>query len=336
MSVKIAINGFGRIGRCVARIALNTKDVELVAINDTAASRDITRYLLQYDTVHREFDKKVEVIDENTICVNDKKIHVYSTRDPKELDFAKYGADVVLECTGAFLTQEKCFVYLQNGVNLVIMSAPAKDDTPTFVMGVNEDKYNGEKIISNASCTTNCLAPVAKVIDEEFGILKGLMTTTHAYTASQNLLDVKGKDYRKSRAGATNIIPTSTGAAKAISLVLPNLKGKMHGLALRVPVPNVSMIDLNVLLSKKTSADEVNETFEKYANGSMKGILLLDKDQRVSSDFISCPYSSIIPMDLTQVVDGDMLKVMAWYDNEWGYSKRLLDLAIYAVKKGNK
>ncbi|ASM39727.1 type I glyceraldehyde-3-phosphate dehydrogenase [Campylobacter sp. RM12327] len=336
MSVKIAINGFGRIGRCAARIALNRDDVELVAINDTATSRDITRYLLQYDTVHREFNKLVEVIDDHTISVDGKKIQVYSTRDPKELDFKSYGVDAVLECTGAFLTQEKCQVYIDNGINLVVMSAPAKDNTPTFVMGVNEEKYGGEKIISNASCTTNCLAPIAKVIDEKFGIVKGLMTTTHAYTASQNLLDVKGKDYRKSRAGATNIIPTTTGAAKAISLVLPNLKGKMHGLALRVPVPNVSMVDLSVLLSKKVTADDVNAAFEEYAKGPMKGILLVDKDNKVSSDFTTCPYSSIVAKDLTQIIDGDMLKVMAWYDNEWGYSQRLIDLAIYAAKKGNK
>lgn len=336
MSVKIAINGFGRIGRCAARIALSRDDVELVAINDTAISRDITRYLLQYDTVHREFNKKVEVIDDNTISVDGKKIIVYSTRDPKELDFTKYGADVVLECTGAFLTKEKCQAYIDNDIKLVVMSAPAKDDTPTFVMGVNEEKYAGEKIISNASCTTNCLAPITKVIDEKFGIVKGLMTTAHAYTSSQTLLDVKGKDYRKSRAAATNIIPTSTGAAKAISLVLPNLKGKMHGLALRVPVANVSMVDLSVLLSKNVSADEVNAAFEEYANGSMKGILLVDKDNRVSSDFTTCPYSSIVASDLTQVVDGNMLKVMSWYDNEWGYSQRLIDLAIYASKKGLK
>lgn len=336
MSVKIAINGFGRIGRCATRIALSRDDIDIVAINDTAPTRDITRYLLQYDTVHREFNKKVEVIDENAISVDGKKIPIYSTRDPKELDFAKYGANVVLECTGVFLTKEKCSVYLENGMDLVVMSAPAKDDTATFVMGVNEDKYAGEKIISNASCTTNCLAPIAKVIDDKFGIVKGLMTTAHAYTASQNLLDVKGKDFRKSRAAATNIIPATTGAAKAISLVLPNLKGKMHGLALRVPVPNVSIVDLNVLLSKKTTADEVNAAFEEYANGAMKGILMVDKDERVSSDFTTCPYSSIVAKDLTQVVDGDMLKVMAWYDNEWGYSQRLLDLAVYAYKKGVK
>ena len=222
MALKIAINGFGRIGRCTARIALSRDDVELVAINDTA-KREITRYLLQYDTIHREFNKKVEVIDDDYIAVDGKKIRVFSTRDPHELKFSDFGAQAVLECTGAFLTQESCEAHIKNGANLVVISAPAKDDTPTFVMGVNEETYAGEKIISNASCTTNCLAPIAKIIDKEFKIIKGLMTTTHAYTSSQSLVDVKTKDFRRSRAAALNIIPTSTGAAKAINLVLPNL-----------------------------------------------------------------------------------------------------------------
>ena len=213
------------------------------------------------------------------------------------------------------------------------MSAPAKDDTPTFVMGVNNENYKGEKIISNASCTTNCLGPIAKVLDAEFGIQKGLMNTTHAYTSSQNLLDVKSKDYRRSRAGAINIIPTTTGAAKAISLVLPNLKDKMHGLSLRVPVPNVSMLDLTVLLEKNTTADEVNAKFKEYANSSMNGILSIDEDYCVSSDFIGSTFSSIVAADMTQVVDKNMLKVLSWYDNEWGYSNRLIDLAIYAKSK---
>ncbi|CZE47050.1 type I glyceraldehyde-3-phosphate dehydrogenase [Campylobacter geochelonis] len=331
MALKVAINGFGRIGRCAARIILDRDDVELVAINDTA-KRDITRYLLQYDSVHREFKKKVEVIDDDYIAVDGKKIRVFSTRDPQELGFKEFGAEVVLECTGAFLTTQKCQAYIDMGMKLVVMSAPAKDDTPTFVMGVNEHTYKGQNIISNASCTTNCLAPIAKVIDEKFGIVKGYMTTAHAYTASQNLLDVKGKDFRKSRAAAINIIPTTTGAAKAISLVLPNLKGKLNGLSLRVPVPNVSMVDLSVLVSKDVTAQEVNAAFSEYANGSMRGILLVDEDERVSSDFISSSYSSIVAKDVTGVVDSNMVKVMAWYDNEWGYSTRLVDLAVYAMK----
>lgn len=329
--IKIAINGFGRIGRCAARIALNRDDVELIAINDTA-KRDLTRYLLQYDTVHGEFGKKVEVINDDYISVDGKKIRVFSTREPGELKFADLGAEVVLECTGAFLTTEKSQVYINNGIKKVVMSAPAKDDTPTFVMGVNEKTYAGQDIISNASCTTNCLGPVAKILDDELGIEKGLMTTIHAYTHGQSLVDVKGRDFRRSRAAACNIIPTSTGAAKAINLVLPQLKGKMHGQSVRVPVPNVSMVDLNVLTKKETTKDELNEIFRTYQNGAMKGILFVDDDERVSSDFCTNPYSSIVASDLTQVIYGNMIKVMSWYDNEWGYSNRLIDLAVYAMK----
>lgn len=329
--IKIAINGFGRIGRCAARIALNRDDVELIAINDTA-KRDLTRYLLQYDTVHGEFGKKVEVINDDYISVDGKKIKVFSTREPGELKFADLGAEVVFECTGAFLTTEKSQVYINNGIKKVVMSAPAKDDTPTFVMGVNEKTYAGQDIISNASCTTNCLGPVAKILDDELGIEKGLMTTIHAYTHGQSLVDVKGRDFRRSRAAACNIIPTSTGAAKAINLVLPQLKGKMHGQSVRVPVPNVSMVDLNVLTKKETTKDELNEIFRTYQNGAMKGILFVDDDERVSSDFCTNPYSSIVASDLTQVICGNMIKVMSWYDNEWGYSNRLIDLAVYAMK----
>lgn len=329
--IKIAINGFGRIGRCAARIALNRDDVELIAINDTA-KRDLTRYLLQYDTVHGEFGKKVEVINDDYISVDGKKIKVFSTREPGELKFADLGAEVVLECTGAFLTTEKSQVYINNGIKKVVMSAPAKDDTPTFVMGVNEKTYAGQDIISNASCTTNCLGPVAKILDDELGIEKGLMTTIHAYTHGQSLVDVKGRDFRRSRAAACNIIPTSTGAAKAINLVLPQLKGKMHGQSVRVPIPNVSMVDLNVLTKKETTKDELNEIFRTYQNGAMKGILFVDDDERVSSDFCTNPYSSIVASDLTQVICGNMIKVMSWYDNEWGYSNRLIDLAVYAMK----
>ncbi|WP_170019281.1 type I glyceraldehyde-3-phosphate dehydrogenase [Campylobacter sp. RM16190] len=331
--VKIAINGFGRIGRCAARIILERDDVELVAINDTA-KREMTRYLLKYDTVHGEFKQDVKVIDDDYIEVNGKKIRVYSTRDANELDFAAFGADVVLECTGAYLTTEKCQPYIKNGIKKVVMSAPAKDDTPTYVMGVNEELYKGEAIISNASCTTNCLGPVAKVLDQKFGIVKGLMTTVHAYTHGQSLVDVKAKDFRRSRAAALNIGPTTTGAAKAISKVLPQLAGKMHGQSVRVPVANVSMVDLTVVLNKKVSVEDVNNAFRDAANGAMKGILLVDDDQRVSSDFMTSSYSSIVASDITQVICDDLVKVMAWYDNEWGYSQRLVDLAVLAVKKG--
>ena len=254
MSVKVAINGFGRIGRCAARIILERDDVELVAINDTA-TRDMTRYLLKYDSVHGEFKQDVKVISDDFIEVNGKKIRVFSTRDLNELSYADYGVDVVLECTGKFLTTEKCEPYLARGVKKVVMSAPAKDDTATFVVGVNDDKYAGEAIVSNASCTTNGLAPVAKVLNDKFGIVKGLMTTIHAYTNGQSLVDVKAKDFRRSRAAALNIGPTTTGAAKAIAKVLPELSGKLHGQAVRVPVANVSMVDLTAVLKRPASKD---------------------------------------------------------------------------------
>ena len=335
MAVKIAINGFGRIGRCAARIILERnfagEDVELVAFNDTA-TRDMTRYLLKYDSVHGEFKHDVRIIDDGHIEVDGKKIRVFSTRDLNELNYADYGADVVLECTGKFLTTEKCEPYLARGVKKVVMSAPAKDDTPTFVIGVNDDKYAGEAIISNASCTTNGLAPVAKVLDEKFGIQKALMTTIHAYTHGQSLVDVKAKDFRRSRAAALNIAPTTTGAAKAIAKVLPQLSGKMHGQAVRVPVANVSMVDLTAILGKGASAEEINAAFREAADGAMKGILLVDDDSRVSSDFCTSSYSSIVASDTTQVICGDMVKIFAWYDNEWGYSHRLIDLALRAVK----
>ena len=335
MAVKIAINGFGRIGRCAARIILERnfagEDVELVAFNDTA-TRDMTRYLLKYDSVHGEFKHDVRIIDDGHIEVDGKKIRVFSTRDLNELNYADYGVDVVLECTGKFLTTEKCEPYLARGVKKVVMSAPAKDDTPTFVIGVNDDKYAGEAIISNASCTTNGLAPVAKVLDEKFGIQKALMTTIHAYTHGQSLVDVKAKDFRRSRAAALNIAPTTTGAAKAIAKVLPQLNGKMHGQAVRVPVANVSMVDLTAILGKSASAEDINAAFREAADGSMKGILLVDDDSRVSSDFCTSSYSSIIASDTTQVICGDMVKIFAWYDNEWGYSHRLIDLALRAVK----
>lgn len=332
MAVKIAINGFGRIGRCAARIALSRDDVELVAINDTA-KRELTRYLLQYDTVHGEFRKKVEILSDECIAVDGKKIRVYSTREPAELDFAGDGAEAVLECTGAFLTSEKCKPFIDNGIGVVVMSAPAKDDTPTFVIGVNEGAYAGQRVISNASCTTNGLAPIAKILDDELGIEKGLMTTIHAYTHGQSLVDVKAKDFRRSRAAALNIAPTTTGAAKAISKVLPQLSGKMHGQSVRVPVANVSMVDLTVLTRKQTSAEELNEIFRRYAAKEMKGILLVDDDSRVSSDFCTSEYSSIVASDCTQVIDGNLIKVMSWYDNEWGYSERLIDLALFAAKR---
>jgi len=333
MALKIAINGFGRIGRCVARIAANRDDLEVVAINDMA-SMDMMLYLLKNDSVHGTFDAQIEQVDENHIQIDGKVIRIFSDRDPKNLKFADCGADIVLECTGVFLTQESAQVHIDNGVEKVLFSAPAKDkDTATFVMGVNENLYDGQKIVSNASCTTNCLGPVAKVLDDTFGIEKGLMTTIHSYTNDQNILDVKhSKDKRRARAGAVNMIPTTTGAAKAIGLVLPQLQGKLHGQSVRVPTPDVSMVDLNVIVKKETSKEEVTEVFNKAAQSNMQGLILMDKEMRVSQDFVGCEYSSIVAEDLTQVIGDNMVKIMAWYDNEWGYSMRLVDMALHITK----
>jgi glyceraldehyde 3-phosphate dehydrogenase len=298
------------------------------------ASMDMMLYLLKNDSVHGTFKSEVEQVDEHNIKIDNQTIRVFSDRDPKNLSFADCGADMVLECTGVFLTQESAQVHIDNGVEKVLFSAPAKDKaTPTFVMGVNEERYNGEKIVSNASCTTNCLGPVARVLDDAFGIEKGLMTTIHSYTNDQNILDVKhSKDKRRARAGAVNMIPTTTGAAKAISLVMPQLEGRLHGQSVRVPTPDVSMVDLNVVVKKGTSKEEVTAVFNEAAQGRLKGLLLMDKDMRVSQDFVGCEYSSIVAEDLTQVIGGDMVKIMAWYDNEWGYSMRLVDMALHISK----
>ena len=331
--VKVAITGFGRIGRCAARIIADMDDVELVAVNDTT-DREMTKYLLKYDSVHGTFDKDVEILEDDYMQIGDMKVKFLNDRNPANLDFAKYGAEILLECTGVFYTQEKSQVYIDNGIKKVIFSAPAKDkETATFVVGVNEDKYAGQKIISNASCTTNCLAPVVKVLDDAFGIEQGLMTTIHAYTNDQNILDVKHKkDPRRARAAAVNMIPTTTGAAKAIGLVLPHLQGKLNGQAIRVPTPDVSIIDLNVQVKKSTTKEEVNEAFRKF-QAQKPDIILVDDDKRVSSDFVGCEISAIVASDLTQVIGDDFVKVMAWYDNEWGYSRRLIDLAKYIADK---
>lgn len=332
MAIKVAINGFGRIGRCVARIIATRSDIELVAINDTAEA-SMLEYITKYDTVHGTFEGDVKV-ENGYLKMGKINAKLYSTRDAKELTFAKdCGAEIVLECTGAYLTQDKCQVHIDNGAKKVVMSAPAKDDTKTFVVGVNESTYNGEKIISNASCTTNCLGPIAKIIDDAFGIEKGLMTTIHSYTNDQNILDVKHKsDKRRARAGAANMIPTSTGAAKAMKLIMPQLDGKLHGQSVRVPTPNVSMVDVNFLIKKDTTKEEINALFTQKSK-ELSGIVAVDNDMLVSSDLIGNTNSTIIASDLTQVIGGNMIKVMSWYDNEWGYSARLVDLAIYVAKK---
>lgn len=332
MAVKVAINGYGRIGRSVARIIESRDDVELVAINDTAEDAMI-EYLTKYDSVFGENSNEVCVKD-GYLFMGKTKAKVFSDRDPKNLDFAGCGADVVLECTGVFLTQDKAQVHIDKGCKKVVFSAPAKDDTPTYVIGVNEHQYKGEKIISNASCTTNCLGPVAKVLDDAFGIQKGLMTTIHSYTNDQNILDVKHKkDKRRARAAAVNMIPTTTGAAKAMRLIMPHLDGKLHGQSVRVPTPNVSMVDLNISVKTKTSAKEVNDVLRQKSEGALRGIIYMDDDMRVSQDLLANPNSAIVASDLTQVVADDMIKIMAWYDNEWGYSNRLVDMAVYAMAK---
>ena len=331
MALKVAINGFGRIGRCVARIIEQRDDVELVAINDTA-SIEMLEYITKYDTVHGTFDGEVKV-ENGFLKMGKINAKLYSTRDAKELTFNKdCGAEVILECTGAYLTQEKCQVHIDNGAKKVVMSAPAKDDTPTFVLGVNESTYKGQTIVSNASCTTNCLGPIAKIIDDAYGIEKGLMTTIHSYTNDQNILDVKHKsDKRRARAGAQNMIPTSTGAAKAMKLIMPQLDGKLHGQSVRVPTPNVSMVDVNFVIKKDTTKEEINALFEAKSK-ELVGIVAVDNEMMVSSDLIGNTNSTIVASDLTQVIGGNMIKVMSWYDNEWGYSSRLIDMAVYVAK----
>ena len=326
MAVKVAINGFGRIGMIAARIIAARDDMELVAVNATMKP-DMLEYLLKYDSVHGTFED-VELTGENSFRIGKNSVRIFSDRDPANLDFGGCGADVVLECTGAILSLEKAEAHLKGGVKKVVMSAPAKDDTPTYVYGVNHTEYKGETIISNASCTTNALGPITKVLNDAVGIQKGIMTTVHSYTNDQNILDVKhAKDKRRARAAAMNIIPTSTGAAKAIGKVIPELNGKLNGFSLRVPTPDVSIVDLNCLLKRSVTKDEINEIFKNASQNGYKGLIEYDDRMRVSSDFIGSSYSSIFVPDSTQVVDGDMVKIVAWYDNEWGYSSRLVDMA---------
>lgn len=331
MAIRVAINGFGRIGRAVARVILDHKDIELVAINDIIPIKDAA-YLLKFDSVHYALEKDIE-FDSNNLFINKKRVAFFNEKDPVNLDFSTIGADVVLECSGLFLTTKEVEHHIKKGVKRVIISAPATDDTPTYVLGVNANKYMGEKIISNGSCTTNSLAPVAKILDTHLGIKKGTITTIHSYTYDQNLLDnFHKKDPRRSRAAAINIIPTTTGAAKAIGKVLPSLEKKLDGRSVRVPVADVSLLDLNLLISKRVEKDEVNRLFIEYSKGSLRGILGIDNDFRVSQDFIGCSFSSVVALDLTQVIDGDFLKVMCWYDNEWGYANRLVEMAKYILK----
>ncbi|WP_415407184.1 type I glyceraldehyde-3-phosphate dehydrogenase [Sulfurovum sp. CS9] len=330
MAVKVAINGLGRIGRCVARIIADRDDVELVVVN-ASGTPEMLEYNVKYDSVHGT--RKDVKVSEGYLNIGKDKAKILAERDPAKLNFSDYGAEVVLECTGAFLTQESVQPYIDNGVKRVVFSAPAKDDTATFVIGANEEEYAGQAIVSNASCTTNGLAPVAKVLDDAFGIENGLMTTIHSYTASQPILDGKHKkDPRKGRSGAVNLVPTTTGAAKAIAKVLPSLAGKLNGQAIRVPTPDVSLVDLTVTLKNDVTLDEVKAAFKTASEGSHKGILGVDEEYRVSQDFVGEEKSSVVALDTIQVIGGNMVKVLSWYDNEWGYSCRLVDMAVHISK----
>jgi len=328
MAIKLAINGFGRIGRAVVRNALHREDFEIVAINDLMEPR-MMAYLLAHDSVHKELDKEVKLHGQE-LWIEGRRVLLSHHSEPGKMECE---ADVLIESTGKFLTQKLASPHLRHAKR-VILSAPALDDTPTFVYGVNHIDYRNQPIISNASCTTNCLAPIAKLVDEVFGIESGLMTTIHSYTIDQNLLDSDHKrDIRRSRAAALNILPTTTGAAKAIDRVLPNLRGKLHGRSVRVPVADVSLMDLDLVLCKECDEAALNELFKEASQKELAGILGVDEEYRVSQDFVGCPLSSVVATDLTQVIGGRMVKIMSWYDNEWGYANRLLDMARFVTQQ---
>ncbi|KAM0877705.1 hypothetical protein ACQ4PT_035315 [Festuca glaucescens] len=328
--LKVAINGFGRIGRNFLRCWHGRGDsspLEVIAINDTGGVKQAS-HLLKYDSTLGIFDADVKPVGDNAISVDGKVIKVVSDRNPSNLPWGEMGIDLVIEGTGVFVDRAGAGKHLEAGAKKVLITAPGKGDIPTYVCGVNADLYtHADTIISNASCTTNCLAPFVKVLDQKFGIIKGTMTTTHSYTGDQRLLDASHRDLRRARAAALNIVPTSTGAAKAVALVLPNLKGKLNGIALRVPTPNVSVVDLVVQVSKKTLAEEVNQAFRDAAANELKGILDVCGEPLVSVDFRCSDVSSTIDASLSMVMGDDMVKVIAWYDNEWGYSQRVVDLA---------
>lgn len=326
MAIKFAINGFGRIGRNVLRAAAKCSDVELVAINDLTDAATLA-HLLKYDSVHGRFDGEVTA-GEGFISVNGKKITVSAERNPAALPWGKLGVDVALECTGVFSKREQAAQHLAAGAKKVIISAPSPDCDTTLVYGVNHLSYDKTKhdVISNGSCTTNCLAPVAKVLVENFGVKKGLMTTIHSYTNDQQILDLPHKDLRRARAAAMSMIPTSTGAAKALGLVLPELKGKVHGLAVRVPTPNVSLVDFVAELETNVTAADVNKALINAANGALKGVLAVTEEKLVSIDFNGCPASSTVDLDSTMIIGDNMVKVLSWYDNEMGFSNRMIDM----------
>ncbi|HTC88705.1 MAG TPA: type I glyceraldehyde-3-phosphate dehydrogenase [Bryobacteraceae bacterium] len=334
MSIKVGINGFGRIGRNVVRAGLHNPYIEFVAANDLTDTKTLA-HLLKYDSILGQLHEDVK-IDGDSIVVAGKRIKIFAVKDPAELDWSSLGVQVVVESTGRFTDKKDASKHLRGTVKKVIISAPASGEDITIVLGVNENMYDPAKdnVISNASCTTNCLAPVVKVLHEKFGIQKGSMTTIHSYTNDQNVLDFPHKDLRRARAAALNMIPTTTGAAKAIALVMPELKGKLDGYAMRVPTPDVSVVDLVVLTTKNTSAEEVNKALETAANGPLKGILAYTEDPVVSTDMLHNPNSSIVDAGLTKVLDGNLVHVVSWYDNEWGYSMRVVDLIDFLGKKG--
>jgi glyceraldehyde 3-phosphate dehydrogenase (phosphorylating) len=349
MAVKVGINGFGRIGRLVARAILSRTDnaLELVAINDLTDSKT-NAHLLKYDSVHGQLNGEVKAIGEDQISVDGKTIKVLKERDPGALPWKELGVEIVIESTGLFTMKSdgvnkkgKEVKGAENhitkgGAKKVIISAPAQGEDLTIVLGVNEEKYDAKNhhVVSNASCTTNCLAPVAKIINDKWTIEKGLMTTIHAYTNDQKVQDMAHSDLRRSRAAAVSMIPTSTGAAKAVALVIPELKGKVDGFAIRVPTPNVSVVDLTVTVAKSTTAEEVNAALKEAADGPMKGILAYEEAPLVSIDYNHSPLSSTVDAPNTKVIGGNMIKVLSWYDNEWGYSNRVIDLALYMIEKG--
>jgi len=334
MSIKVGINGFGRIGRNVVRAALDRPNIEFVAANDLTDTKTLA-HLFKYDSILGTLPGEVKV-DGDSIVACGRRIKIFAKKDPAELDWNSLGAQIVIESTGKFTDAKDASKHLHGSVKKVIISAPAKEEDITIVLGVNDRMYDPAKhnIISNASCTTNCLAPVVKVLHDKFGIEKGSMTTIHSYTNDQNVLDFPHKDLRRARAAALNMIPTTTGAAKAIGLVMPDLKGKLDGYSMRVPTPDVSAVDLVAVLSKKASTEEVNQALEDAANGPMKGILAYTEDPIVSTDMLHNPASSIIDAQMTKVLAGDLAKVLAWYDNEWGYSMRVVDLIEFVTKKG--
>jgi glyceraldehyde 3-phosphate dehydrogenase len=334
MPIKVGINGFGRIGRNVVRAALHNPEIEFVAVNDLTDTKTLA-HLTKYDSVLGRLDADVHIQDDS-IVIGHRKIKVFATKDPAEIDWPSLGVQIVVESTGRFTDAKDAAKHLRGSVKKVIISAPASNEDITIVLGVNEKSYDPAKhnIISNASCTTNCLAPFAKVLHENFGILKGSMTTIHSYTNDQNVLDFPHKDLRRARAAALNMIPTSTGAAKAIGLVMPELKGKLDGYAMRVPTPDVSVVDLVAVIEKKTDAKAVNAALKAAAEGELKGILAYTEDPVVSTDMLRNPNSSIIDGQLTKVIDGDLVKVVSWYDNEWGYSCRVNDLIEFLQKNG--